>query len=215
MNKKLHKLLYSGPYLFWSAAFIIIPLCMVFFYGLTDKTGAFTLANVMAIASAEHSKALWLSIGLSLISTLICFLLALLRDDAHRQDWDDDHKDETAEAENIFKVAHGCLKIIHHGADPNKSQQKCAENIGGQRMEIRPQFMLQYRSHLLIPSLSPSLAVWARPSDGCFFLSFSVSSINTSSRFAFFSDISSSAFCGARRPPVRSSAAALRRSGHP
>ena len=76
MNKKLHKLLYSGPYLFWSAAFIIIPLCMVFFYGLTDKTGAFTLANVMAIASAEHSKALWLSIGLSLISTLICFLLA-------------------------------------------------------------------------------------------------------------------------------------------
>lgn len=30
----------------------------------------------MAIASAEHSKALWLSIGLSLISTLICFLLA-------------------------------------------------------------------------------------------------------------------------------------------
>lgn len=46
------------------------------FYGLTDKTGAFTLANVMAIASAEHSKALWLSIGLSLISTLICFLLA-------------------------------------------------------------------------------------------------------------------------------------------
>ena len=76
MNKKLHKLLYSGPYLFWSAAFIIIPLCMVFFYGLTDKTGAFTFANVMAIASAEHSKALWLSIGLSLISTLICFLLA-------------------------------------------------------------------------------------------------------------------------------------------
>lgn len=76
MNKKLHKLLYSGPYLLWSAAFIIIPLCMVFFYGLTDKTGAFTLANVMAIASAEHSKALWLSIGLSLISTLICFLLA-------------------------------------------------------------------------------------------------------------------------------------------
>ena len=76
MNKKLHKFLYSGPYLFWSAAFIIIPLCMVFFYGLTDKTGAFTLANVMAIASAEHSKALWLSIGLSLISTLICFLLA-------------------------------------------------------------------------------------------------------------------------------------------
>ena len=76
MNNKKYRHLLSGPYIFWSVAFIIIPLCMVFYYGLTDKTGAFTLANVAAIASAEHSKALWLSIALSLISTLICFLLA-------------------------------------------------------------------------------------------------------------------------------------------
>ena len=34
------------------------------------------MANVMAIATAEHSKALWLSLGLSLISTVICLLLA-------------------------------------------------------------------------------------------------------------------------------------------
>ena len=76
MNNKKYRHLLSGPYIFWSVAFIIIPLCMVFYYGLTDKTGAFTLANVAAISSAEHSKALWLSIALSLISTLICFLLA-------------------------------------------------------------------------------------------------------------------------------------------
>ena len=49
---------------------------MVFYYGLTDKTGAFTIANVAAIMGAEHAKALWLSIGLSVVSTLICFLLA-------------------------------------------------------------------------------------------------------------------------------------------
>lgn len=72
MNKKL----LSAPYLFWSVMFIIIPLCMVFYYGLTDKTGAFTFENIAAIATAEHSKALWESIVLSLASTLICFLLA-------------------------------------------------------------------------------------------------------------------------------------------
>ncbi|MCH5269982.1 MAG: ABC transporter permease [Lachnospiraceae bacterium] len=72
MNKKLLSL----PYLFWCAAFIIIPLCMVVYYGVTDKTGAFTLQNISAIATAEHSKALWISILLSFISTLICLLLA-------------------------------------------------------------------------------------------------------------------------------------------
>ena len=66
----------SAPYMFWSAIFIIIPLCMIFYYGLTDKTGAFTMENVVAIATAEHAKALRLSILLSLVSTLICFLLA-------------------------------------------------------------------------------------------------------------------------------------------
>lgn len=72
MNKKL----LAAPYLLWSLAFIIIPLCMVFYYGLTDKTGAFTLSNIIAIATAEHAKALWQAILLSLISTVICFLLA-------------------------------------------------------------------------------------------------------------------------------------------
>ena len=49
---------------------------MVFYYGFIDRDGAFTLENIMAIASPEHSKALWISIRLSLISTVICFLLA-------------------------------------------------------------------------------------------------------------------------------------------
>ena len=66
----------SAPYLLWSVVFIIIPLCMIFYYGLTDKTGAFTLDNITAIATTEHAKALRLSILLSLVSTLICFLLA-------------------------------------------------------------------------------------------------------------------------------------------
>lgn len=72
MNKKL----LSGPYLLWVIGFTVIPLALIVFYGLTDKTGAFTLANVLSIATAEHSKALFLSLGLSFLSTVICLLLA-------------------------------------------------------------------------------------------------------------------------------------------
>lgn len=72
MNKKL----LASPYLVWAIAFIIIPLCMVFYYGFTDKSGVFTLENIIAIATKEHAKALWLSLLLSLISTVICFVLA-------------------------------------------------------------------------------------------------------------------------------------------
>lgn len=72
MNKKW----LSSPYIVWSVAFIIIPLCMIFYYGFTDKTGAFTFENIMAITSHEHMKALWLSLLLSFVSTLICILLA-------------------------------------------------------------------------------------------------------------------------------------------
>ncbi len=73
-NRK--KTLLGTPYFVWSFIFIAVPLCMIFYYGLTDKSGAFTLANILSIASPEHSKALWLSLLLSLISTVICLLLA-------------------------------------------------------------------------------------------------------------------------------------------
>ncbi len=72
MNKKL----LSVPFLFWSGLFIIIPLIMVFYYGLTDKNGAFTLENITAISSPEHLKALWEAVKLSVLSTIICLLLA-------------------------------------------------------------------------------------------------------------------------------------------
>lgn len=49
---------------------------MVFYYGFIDENGSFTLENIAAIATPEHSKALWVSIRLSLISTILCFVLA-------------------------------------------------------------------------------------------------------------------------------------------
>lgn len=75
MNKTTKKLL-AGPYIVWMIGFTIIPLLLIVFYGLTDKSGAFTLANVLAIGTPEHAKALFLSLGLSLLSTLICLILA-------------------------------------------------------------------------------------------------------------------------------------------
>ena len=56
--------------------FTLIPLGLIFYYGMTDKTGAFTLANVLSIATAEHAKALWLSLGISFLATCLCLLLA-------------------------------------------------------------------------------------------------------------------------------------------
>ena len=66
MNKK--KLL-AGPYLFWALAFILIPLAMIVYYGLTDANGHLTFENLLAIGTV-------LSLLLSLISTAICLLLA-------------------------------------------------------------------------------------------------------------------------------------------
>lgn len=73
MNKK--KML-SGPYFVWMILFTIIPLLVIAWYGFTDRTGAFTLANVKAIASPEHLKALGLSLSLSIACTILCLLIA-------------------------------------------------------------------------------------------------------------------------------------------
>ena len=70
------KKLLAGPYLFWSVSFIIIPLLMILYYGLTDPDGAFTFANLAKITTPENLKALGLALLLSLVSTLICLVMA-------------------------------------------------------------------------------------------------------------------------------------------
>lgn len=66
----------SLPYLVWMAAFIIIPLLMVLYYGFSSKDGGFTLKNLTLISSSINRKALWLSLKLSVFSTIICLILA-------------------------------------------------------------------------------------------------------------------------------------------
>ena len=75
-NAQLRKKLLGTPYFLWSIVFILIPLGMVFYYGLTDRSGAFTLDNIISITTAEHAKALWLALLLSLVATALCLLLA-------------------------------------------------------------------------------------------------------------------------------------------
>lgn len=72
MTKKL----FSAPFIAFIICGTIVPLGVIAFYGLTDRSGAFTLDNIMAMATAEHAKALGLSLLLSFISTIICFILA-------------------------------------------------------------------------------------------------------------------------------------------
>ena len=73
MNKR--KLL-TGPYLVWAIAFLLIPLAVILYYGLTNSDGPFTFENILAIGTMENFKALCLSLLLSFISTLICLILA-------------------------------------------------------------------------------------------------------------------------------------------
>ena len=74
--KKLQKLWLDGPYIVWMAAFIIIPLFTIVYYGLTDSTGAFTWNNILEMGTPERMKALILSLILSLIATAVCLVMA-------------------------------------------------------------------------------------------------------------------------------------------
>ncbi len=68
--------LMASPYIAWAIIFIVVPLCMVFYYGLTNSEGAFTLDNIATIIKPGYLKALKRSIILAIISTLVCFLLS-------------------------------------------------------------------------------------------------------------------------------------------
>ena len=68
--------IFSGPFLLFILCGTLIPLGVIAYYGITDRSGSFTLDNILAIASPEHSEALFLALLLALISTVICLLIA-------------------------------------------------------------------------------------------------------------------------------------------
>ena len=70
------KRFFSAPFIAFMICGTLIPACVIAYYGLTDRSGAFTMANIVAIASGEHAKALGLSLLLAFASTVICLFLA-------------------------------------------------------------------------------------------------------------------------------------------
>ncbi len=67
----------AAPYTVWAAGFIIIPLVMILYYAFTaQEGGGFTFSNFSEVFTTEVMKALALSLGLSIVSTLLCLLLA-------------------------------------------------------------------------------------------------------------------------------------------
>lgn len=74
--RKLKRQFLSGPYIIWIIGFILLPILMIFYYGLTDSAGGFTLSNITAIAEPIHLKSLLLSLKLALLCTVICLILS-------------------------------------------------------------------------------------------------------------------------------------------
>jgi spermidine/putrescine transport system permease protein len=66
----------SFPYLLWMIGFILIPLIMIVYYGLTNADKSITLENISLITDPINRNALFLALELSIVSTLICLLLA-------------------------------------------------------------------------------------------------------------------------------------------
>ena len=81
MNKRFIVFLSSRkswtlPYIIFSAIFVIIPLVLIVVYAFTDDNGHLTFANFQKFF--EHPEAIntfVYSIGIAIITTLICILL--------------------------------------------------------------------------------------------------------------------------------------------
>ena len=76
MSAKTKRSLLASPYIFWIILFTVIPFIMLLAYAFFNDSGALTGEYIAAIAEPVHLKALWLSIRLSILCTLICLVLS-------------------------------------------------------------------------------------------------------------------------------------------
>ena len=79
----------AAPYLIWMAVFTIVPLGLVFYYGLTDQDGNFSIDNLSRMGM--YTNIFFRSIWLAVIATVVCLIIAyplafiLSRMDTHKQ----------------------------------------------------------------------------------------------------------------------------------
>lgn len=73
-NTKNYNPIICTPYTVWSIIFIIVPLFMVAYYAFTDKSGAFTFANIAELP--RYAKTFGISLLYSVEATIICLIIA-------------------------------------------------------------------------------------------------------------------------------------------
>lgn len=70
---------YSAPYIVWSVIFIVVPLLVVIFYGLTvqgdDGSFIFSLQNFKRFFTPLYLGVLWRSALYAAISTIVCIIV--------------------------------------------------------------------------------------------------------------------------------------------
>ena len=67
---------FAYPYLIWMVVFTLAPIALIAYYAFTDKSGAFTLANLANALDPAYMGVLWRSVALAFSCTVICLLLA-------------------------------------------------------------------------------------------------------------------------------------------
>ncbi len=72
---KLKRSVFSYPYIVWMIIFIAAPMMLIGYYALTDKAGAFTLANLISGLRSQNMAVLWRSVVMALETTLVCLAL--------------------------------------------------------------------------------------------------------------------------------------------
>ena len=75
MNRLKQQFL-AGPYLVWIIGFILLPMAMILYYAFTNSDGSFTVEYIAAIATETNRKAIFLSLRLGVICTLVCLVLS-------------------------------------------------------------------------------------------------------------------------------------------
>ena len=72
MNRKI----WATPFVVWMLLFTIVPIVLVAVYALTDWSGNFTLDNFAAFLDPIYINVLLRSIGMALLCTLVCLIIA-------------------------------------------------------------------------------------------------------------------------------------------
>lgn len=75
-NKPLMARLMAAPHIVWSILFIVAPMLFVFYYAFTDKSGAFTMSNILELGSPSYLTIFARSGAFALVATAICLLIA-------------------------------------------------------------------------------------------------------------------------------------------